>query len=168
VPALASRAASAGPVVVARLPDLSWLADRSVDGAYAVLVLEHLAELTETLAEAARVVRPGGVLAVVINHPAYTAPGSAPVLDPSDGEVLWRWGPYLEEGCSEVPAGDDAVTFHHRPMGSLLSAAAGAGWCLLRMIEVGVEETQAAADPLLGAQRHIPRLLAARWLRTQA
>jgi hypothetical protein len=88
-------------------------------------------------------------------------------LDPTDGEVLWRWGPYLDEGASEVPAGDGAVTFHHRPVSRLLSAAAGAGWCLERLEELGVGEVQAAGDPLLDAQRHIPRLLAARWLRKE-
>lgn len=165
-PALAKRAAAAGPVVVGRLPDLSWVADGSLDGAYAVLVVEHLAGFGDLLRAAARAVRPGGMLAVVANHPAYTAPGSAPVLDPEDGEILWRWGPYLEEGSSGVPAGRGSVTFHHRPLGHLLSAAADAGWCLERLVEHGVGEAQAASDPLLSAQRHIPRLLAARWRRT--
>jgi SAM-dependent methyltransferase len=164
-PMLAARAAGAGPVVVSRLPDLSWAADGAFDGAYAVLVLEHLVDLEGMLEAAARVVRPDGVLAVVANHPAYTAPGSAPVMDPTDGEILWRWGPYLDEGASDVPAGEGAVTFHHRPMGRLLTAAAAAGWCLDRLVEEGVGEAQAATDPLLAAQRHIPRLLAARWHR---
>jgi SAM-dependent methyltransferase len=162
---LAARAAAAGPVVVSRLPDLSWVADGSFDGAYAVLVLEHIAEAGETLAAAAGAVRPAGVLAVVLNHPAFTAPGSAPVMDPTDGEVLWRWGPYLDEGFSDVPAGEGLVRFHHRPLGRLLTAAADAGWCLERLVEVGVGEAQAAGDPLLAAQRHIPRLLAGRWRR---
>lgn len=162
---LARVAATAGPVVVARLPDLSWVADGALDGAYVVLVVEHLAEFRGMFEAAAGAVRRGGVLVMVSNHPAYTAPGSAPVLDPEDGEVLWRWGPYLEEGSSEVPAGRGTVTFHHRPLGELLSGAAEAGWCLERLVEVGVGDEQAAVDPLLAAQRHIPRLLGARWRR---
>ncbi len=167
-PSLAARAASVGPVVVGRLPDLGWAADGSFDGAYAVLVLEHVAEFRETLEAAARVVRPGGVLAVVVNHPAYTAPGSAPVLDPTDGEILWRWGTYLDEGFSDVPAGEGSVRFHHRPMGRLLSAAAASRWCLELIVEEGVADPQAARDALLEAQRHVPRLLAARWVRETA
>lgn len=160
---LARRAASTGPVAVCRLPDLGWLRGGVVDGACAVLVLEHLADAAPLFREAARVVRPGGSLVLIANHPAYTAPGSGPLIDPEDGEVLWRWGPYLEEGCSEEPAGEGWVVFHHRSLGLLLTAAAEAGWCLQRLVEQGVGEERAAEDPLLAAQRHIPRFLAARW-----
>lgn len=162
---LARRAAAAGPVAVCRLPDLGWVRPGSLDGALAVLVLEHLVEAAALFAAAAAAVRPGGVLALVANHPAYTAPGSGPLVDPEDGEVLWRWGPYMEEGSSEEPAGQGTVTFHHRSLAVLLTTAASAGWCLDRLVEHGVGERRAAADPLLAAQRQIPRLLAARWVR---
>jgi SAM-dependent methyltransferase len=162
---LARRAAGAGPVAVCRLPDLSWVRPGSLDGALAVLVVEHLAEAGPLFAAAAAAVRPGGVLAMVANHPAYTAPGSGPLVDPDDGEVLWRWGPYMDEGSSEEPAGKGAVTFHHRSLGQLLTAVAAAGWCLESLVEHGVGERRAAEDPLLAAQRQIPRLLAARWVR---
>ena len=162
---LARRAAAAGPVAVCRLPDLRWVRDGALDGACAVLVLEHLEQVDSLFAEVARIVRPGGVLALVANHPAYTAPGSGPLVDSADGEVLWRWGPYMEEGSSEEPAGKGSVVFHHRALGVLLTMAAGAGWCLERLVEHGVGEERAAEDPLLAAQRQIPRLLAVRWVR---
>jgi SAM-dependent methyltransferase len=161
---LARRAAAAGPVAVCRLPDLAWVRPGSLDGAVAVLVVEHLPEAAPLFAAAARAVRPGGVLAMVANHPAYTAPGSGPLVDPDDGEVLWRWGPYMDEGSSEEPAGEGAVVFHHRSLANLLTAAAGCGWCLESLVEHGVGERRAAEDPLLAAQRQIPRLLAARWI----
>ena len=162
---LARLSAAAGPVAVCRLPDLAWVRDGALDGACAVLVLEHLEDAEPVFGEAARVVRPGGVLALVANHPAYTAPGSGPLVDTGDGEVLWRWGPYMEEGSSEEPAGQGTVTFHHRSLGALLTTAAAAGWCLERLVEHGVGEERAAEDPLLAAQRQIPRLLAVRWVR---
>ena len=162
---LARRARRTGPVAVCRLPDLSWVRPGSLDGALAVLVVEHLADAGAVFAAAAAVVRLGGVLVVVANHPAYTAPGSGPLVDPDDGEVLWRWGPYMEEGSSEEPAGAGAVTFHHRSLGALLTAAAAAGWCLESLVEHGVGERRAEEDPLLAAQRQIPRLLAVRWVR---
>jgi len=79
---------------------------------------------------------------------------------------LWRWGPYLSAGSSREPAGEGSVVFHHRPMGELLTAAADAGWSLQRMVEHGVGERRAAADPLLARQRHIPRILGVRWRRS--
>jgi SAM-dependent methyltransferase len=162
---LARRAAAAGPVAVCRLPDLSWVRPRALDGALAVLVLEHLTDAAALFEGAAEAVRPGGVLALVANHPAYTAPGSGPFVDPDDGEVFWRWGPYMEEGASEEPAGEGSVTFHHRSLARLLTEAASAGWSLERLVEQGVGERRAAEDPLLAAQRQIPRFLAARWIR---
>jgi hypothetical protein len=148
---------------VCRLPDLAWLRPGSFHGAYAALVLEHLEGMEELFEGVAEVVRPGGVLAVVCNHPAFTTPGSGPVVDPEDGEVLWRWGRYLERGRSRQPAGQGSVVFHHRPLGDLLSAAAGAGWCLERAVERGVGRARATQDPLLSVQQHIPRLLGLRW-----
>ena len=126
----------------------------SFDGVYSVLTLEHVADHETFFVETARVTKPGGLLAMVINHPVWTAPDSTPVSD-SDGEVLWRPGGYFSNGSSEVPAGDGTVTFHHRSMGALLNAAADAGWALERMSERPHHEFE--------DQPGIPRLLACRW-----
>ncbi len=96
-PALARRAADSGPVVIGRLPDLGFLRDDSYDGAFCVLALEHIEDEGRFFAEAARAVRPGGVFALVINHPFRTAPGATPISD-SDGETLWRPGDYFSRG----------------------------------------------------------------------
>ena len=77
--------------------------------------------------------------------------------------MLWRWGPYLEPGSTEEPAGEGTVVFYHHLLGPLLEAAARSGWVLERLVEKGVGERRAARDPLLGVQRHIPRLLGLRW-----
>lgn len=160
---LLGRAGGAGPVVLARLPHLGWLASRTVDGAIAVLVLEHLADVEPFFADTARVVRPDGALVLVANHPVFTSPGSAPVVDVADGELLWRWGPYLRPGASEEPAGGRTLTFHHRPLGALLTAAAEAGWSLVRVVEVGTDPGE-AGGPAPG-QEQIPRLIGVRWRR---
>jgi len=125
-------------------------------------VLEHLANPEPLFEEAARVVAPGGWLAVVINHPVYTAPGSGPFVDRGDGEVLWRWGAYLQRGVSAEPAGAGSVDFHHLPMGDLLTTAASAGWRLERLLEQSLDP---AGDALLESQTDVPRLLGARWKR---
>lgn len=152
---LARSASRHGPTVVDSLPELNSIRTDSVDGALAVLVLEHLADTAAFFAGAARVVRPGGVLALVLNHPIWTAPGSTPITD-EDGEVLWRTGDYFaDRGTSEVRAGDGTLTFHHRTVSELANSAAAAGWALERMIELPHHE--------LLDQPGIPRLMACRW-----
>lgn len=143
---LARRAETAVVADLRRLP----LQKDSYDGIYCVLTLEHVAEHRPFFSEAARVVRPSGVLALVINHPVWTAPDATPISD-SDGEVLWRPGEYFGTGQSQV--GD--VVFHHRSMADLLNGAAEAGWRLEEMVEQPHHEYE--------DQPGIPRLLACRW-----
>jgi SAM-dependent methyltransferase len=160
-------ARGSGAAVCARLPDLGWLRSGTFDAAVAVLVVEHLDDVDGLFAEAARVVKPGGRLAVVMNHPAYTAAGAGPVVDQSDGEVLWRWGPYFDAGSSLEPAGDLEVRFRHRPLGSLLEPAARHGWHLERFVERGLGPAAVARHPSLHGQEHFPRLLGMVWRTTQ-
>jgi SAM-dependent methyltransferase len=143
----------AGVAVIAELPEIP-MRHGSVDGAYSVLTLEHIAPHETFFRESARVVRPGGVLAIVINHPIWTAPGSTPITD-ADGEVLWRPGGYFGTGFTDEPAGGSKVRFHHRSMAELMNSAAGVGWCLEAMVERPHHD--------LPDQVGIPRLLAVRW-----
>lgn len=124
------------------------------DAVYCVLALEHVVDHVDFFVEAARVTKSAGALALVVNHPVWTAPASTPITD-DDGEVLWRPGEYFSAGTSELPAGDETVTFHHRSMADLLNSAARAGWSLQRMLERPHHE--------LEGQSGIPRLLACRW-----
>ena len=165
-PRLAGYARQQGPTVVARLPGLAWCRNEVFDGVTAVLVLEHVADVGTLFMEAARVTRFDGSFTLVINHPQITAPGSAPIVDPIDGEVYWRWGAYLLAGSTEEPADDGTVTFHHRSIAALLSAAAGAGWALETMVERGLPADLVGDDPLLALQQGLPRLLGARWRRS--
>lgn len=144
---------STGPAVVAQLPGIP-VRDDSYQSAYSVLALEHIDDHAEFFREAARVVSGNGLLAIVMNHPVWTAPGSTPITD-DDGEVLWRPGDYFSRGLSDVPAGDGAVTFFHRSMEDLLSTASEAGWALEQLIERPHHD--------LLDQSGIPRLLACRW-----
>ncbi|HEY5645022.1 MAG TPA: class I SAM-dependent methyltransferase, partial [Pseudomonadales bacterium] len=162
-PVLLLDAVQAGPVVRSPLPDLSCIESDVFDGVAVSLVLEHLDDPEVFFAETARVTRPGGVLALVANHPIFTAPGSAPVQEPD--EVLWRPGAYFTRGHTDEPAGGGTVRFHHRPLGALMTMAADAGWSLERLVEHGVTDAQVARHAPLKDQRHIPRLLGARWIR---
>lgn len=153
-PDLARLASKVGPVVVGDLPELGFIRDDSYDGCYCVLVLEHIEDHTTLFGELARVVRPGGVMALVMNHPAWTSPGSTPITD-FDGEILWRPGAYFEPGTTLERAGDNTVTFHHRSLADLLTTSAERGWSLQRIVETPHHEYI--------EQARIPRLLACRW-----
>lgn len=152
------------PVVRARLPHLDWVRPGTIGGAFCVLTLEHLPDLDVFFTSVRAVVAPGGCLVVVSNHPAYTAAGAGPLIDLSDGEVLWRWGPYFALGVAEEPVGGGSITFHHRPLGTILTAAARAGWRLDELVEVPLDEAAIARDSGYAGQEHLPRLYAARWI----
>ena len=162
---LLERARSTAPVVQAVLPSLSWLKDASLERAFSVYLLDLIADHATFFAETARIVKPGGALIVVINHPVFTAPGSAPLLD-EDGQILWRWGTYFEPGSSKEPAGEGSVEFFHRPVADILSTAASAGWVLEAMIERGLSEETIARIPGYVGQEHVPRLAGFKWRRT--
>lgn len=160
---LLESARAVGPVVRGSLPALACIRDGVFDGALVSLVLEHLADEATFFAEVGRVVRPGGRLALVVNHPVFTAPESAPIQEPD--EVLWRPGRYFDRGHTDEKAGEGTVRFHHRTMAELLNAASAGGWDLVRVVELGATDSQIEQHPPLGAQRHIPRLLGAAWRR---
>lgn len=151
---LARSSALSGPTVVGSLPDLGFLVEDAYDAAYCVLVIEHVPDHRRFFTETARVVFPGGVLALVANHPIWTAPDSTPITD-MDGEVLWRPGAYFSSGVVRERADVGHIVFHHRTMSELMTSAAEAGWCLEEMIEL--------PHPELIDQSGIPRLLACRW-----
>jgi hypothetical protein len=110
------------------------------------------------------VVQTDGVLVLVQNHPAYTPPGAGPIIDQTDGEILWRWGRYFDETSGPEPAGEGSITFYHRPLGNLLTVAAAAGWCLERAVELGLGPNAVARDPGMAGQEHMPRILGLRWV----
>jgi SAM-dependent methyltransferase len=158
------RAREHGPVVRARLPDLSWIRPGSLDGALVGLVLEHLADEVQFFSQVGQAVRQSGVLAVVINHPIWTAPNSSPIED-AGGETLWRPGTYFGRGYSDEPAGRQKVRFFHRTLSDLLNAASVGGWDLQRLVESGVSPSQVERVPEYSGQEHLPRILGVRWLR---
>lgn len=153
--------ATGPPAVISDLPHLGAFRTASFDAAYAVLVLEHIEDLGRFFYETARVVRPNGVMAVVVNHPVITSPGATTVVDPSDGEVFWRWGDYFSAGITMEGPEDDPVVFHHRSMAELLTRAAREGWLLDELIE----EPGRGSGSVEASYAAIPVLAGVRWIR---
>jgi SAM-dependent methyltransferase len=159
---LLERASATAPVVQGVLPQLTWLKDGSLERAMSVYLVDLISDHETFFAETWRVIKPGGHLVVIINHPVFTAPGSAPFID-DDGQTLWRWGTYFEPGSSTEPAGDGTVEFFHRPVADLLTSAADSGWELEKMIERGLSAETIARIPGYIGQEHVPRLAGFKW-----
>lgn len=106
------------------------------DAAFACLVFEHIEGTAEALAEAGRVLRPGGTFLLFLNHPLLQAPGSGWVDDHILGEQYWRIGPYLVEhhGVEEVDK-NVWIPFVHRPLSVYVNGLSAAGLYLTAMFE---------------------------------
>ena len=110
----------------------------SIDAVVVCLVFEHVDDLDASLAELARVLRPGGRLLLFLNHPLLQTPGSGMivdhVLDPP--ETYWRLGPYLPENATlEEVHKDVFVRFVHRPLSRYVNGLIAVGLGLTHMAE---------------------------------
>lgn len=157
--------ARGGAVACVRAPshDLP-LAAGVADAAIVCLVLEHVDAMEESLAEIARVLRPGGRLVLLLNHPLIQTSGSALIVDHmvDPPETYWRIGPYLAETAvrEEVTPGE-FVRFLHRPMSRYLRALVAGGLNLVHADEPAPPPGFVAKAPeyeheIVGA---MPRLL---------
>lgn len=135
------------------------------DAVVACLVLEHVEDLDGALDEVRRVLRPGGRLVLLINHPLFQTPGSGwvddRVLDPP--EQYWRVGAYLTETVTveEVDAGV-RLPFFHRPLSRYVNALADRGLLVTRMTEPAPPPRFVALAPEYEDSATIPRLLVLR------
>ena len=157
-----ARRRGGGPRYVGGSAGALPMRDSSLDAAVACLLLEHVADLEVVLGELARVLRPGGCLLVVLNHPIVSTPGSGWIddhmVDPP--EQYWRLGPYLPEATTteEVARGVD-LTFHHRPLSRYLNAASELGLYLTHMGEPPPPDGFVALAPELSEQATMPRMM---------
>jgi SAM-dependent methyltransferase len=134
--------------------------DGAVDGAMIVLVLEHVRAWRLAVAEVARAVRPGGRLALLLNHPLLQTPGSGWIDDRILEEQYWRVGPYLveDESLEELEPGV-VLPFCHRPLSTYLNHCLGLGLRLVRIDEPAPPLGFLARAEEYAQAASIPRLL---------
>jgi SAM-dependent methyltransferase len=158
-----ARIRASGPAYVRASADALPFADASFDAVVICLALEHVDDFAGALAEAARVLEPGGRFLLLVGHPLLQAPGSGWIDDREWDERYWRIGTYLREGAviDEVAPGV-AFEFIHRPVARYVNAMAAVGLPVERMEEPS--PPRALIDALWGYPEAdaIPRLLVLR------
>ena len=122
------------------------LADASVDVVAAFMSLHDISDMPAAVAEAARVLRPGGCICIAIVHPLNSA-GGFESLAP---DAAFRLdGPYLEERKYVDEGGRDGLRMRfasfHRPLGSYFAALESHGFLVDRLREVTVDTESAEA-----------------------
>lgn len=118
---------------------LAGIPDASFDRATVVLALQNIEPAAQAVAEAARVLVPGGKLIVVLNHPAFRIPKHSD-WHFEDGVQHRRESRYLSETKERIqthPGSDPdryTVSFH-RPLQYYFKAFAKAGLAVTRLEE---------------------------------
>lgn len=136
--------------------------DGGFDGAVACLVLEHIDDIGTAFCEVARVLGPGGLFVLLLNHPLLQTPGSGwiddQVIEPP--EQYWRIGPYLPEAETvEEVQKNVFVRFLHRPLSRYVNALLACGLHLTAMEEPEPPPGFLAEAPQYEDSATIPRLL---------
>lgn len=159
-------AAGGGPRYVRGAGEHLPFRDASFDGILCCLVIEHADDPDALLAEAVRVLRPGGRFVLLINHPMFQGTGSGFVDDQIADERYWRVGPYLrEEAVVEEVEPGVRLRFAHRPLSRYVNPVTALGCVLTRLEEPEppLEFLDQSID--LELELAIPRLLLLRFER---
>ncbi len=122
--------------------NLSFAKNNLYDTVVVVLALQNIENLNASLAEAARVLKPGGSIVAVLNHPAFRIPKkSSWGFDDATNTQYRRLDAYLTESSEEIDmdpgkvAGKRTTISFHRPLQVYIKALAKNGFGV-----VGFEE----------------------------
>jgi SAM-dependent methyltransferase len=157
-----------GPVFglagAAQLPSRS----RAFDAVVMCLVIEHLDPFEPAIHEMARVLEPGGLCLLLLNHPLLQTPGSGWVDDHILEEQYWRVGPYLADDVTleEVSPGVE-LPFIHRPLSRYVHVMGEVGLLIEDMDEPQPPPGFLAEAREYGEASTIPRLMVIRARRVE-
>ena len=123
---------------------MPFMADNSVDVAVIILALQNIENLAGTLAECSRVLRRGGRLVAVLNHPAFRIPGrSSWAWDDKTNAQYRRLDGYMSDSQNKIdmtpgekiPAKKTFTLSFHRPLQSYFKALTKANLSVIRLEE---------------------------------
>jgi ubiquinone/menaquinone biosynthesis C-methylase UbiE len=159
-----ARTAKSLPVsyAVAAAERLTPLVDQTMDAALIVLALQNMAAVKPVFSEAARVLRSGGELHLVLNHPAFRIPkASSWGWDEATKRQYRRLERYLSEGREAIQmrpgTSPGQVTWSfHRPLQVYFKALAAAGFTVTRL-EEWISHKESGRGPRAAAENRARR-----------
>ena len=126
---------------VARADRLAFIKDATIDKAAIVLALQNIENVGNVLRECARVLKPGGELYLVLNHPAFRVPqASSWAWDEKTKMQYRRIDKYLSESKTQIQMHPGAkpgehTTSFHRPLQYYFKALNKAGFSVTALEE---------------------------------
>jgi ubiquinone/menaquinone biosynthesis C-methylase UbiE len=156
--------------------NISFEKDGSFDKAVCILALQNIENLSGTLQEVSRILKTGGKLFLVLNHPAFRNPKhTAWAWDEKEKIQYRRVDEYLSESKTEIDmspgqAGKNLTVSFHRSLQAYFKALNKAGFLVGRLEEWNsnkkseVGPRQKAEDK---ARREIPLFLLIEAVKTQ-
>jgi len=124
--------------------NISFIKDSSIDTITIVLALQNIENLADTIKECSRVLKNGGKLFIVLNHPTFRIPeNSSWQWDEINNKQYRRIDSYMSDRSTKIdmtPGENDVykkkftVTFH-RPLQSYFKALNKSGLSVLRLEE---------------------------------
>lgn len=111
--------------------DLSRFDDESFDLAISIDVLDYVEDIEAVLAEAARIVKPGGVLAIAVKHPVGAHLDGPPPLH------MWNsyWTPYADWPWEFADGTLASFRRYFRTMAQWVDLLITAGFAVERLVE---------------------------------
>ncbi len=129
---------------VSKSDNMKSVTNNSFNKAVIVLAIQNIENIQGTFAEAFRVLRPGGSLYLVLNHPAFRVPGSSDwSWDEKNNKQFRRIDSYISEKTLKIDMNPSeknedkknyTISFH-RPLQIYFKALGKAGFAVTRLEE---------------------------------
>jgi ubiquinone/menaquinone biosynthesis C-methylase UbiE len=124
---------------VAQSHELGFIQTASVDKAIIILALQNIERYTETITECSRILKSGGSMILVLNHPAFRIPKRSSWGWEGDAQYR-RIDAYMSESKQKIDMNPgkktSPVTYSfHRPLQGYFKACAKAGLLIARLEE---------------------------------